>query len=263
MDLSSILGLGVAVLGILGSLVLEGARLGSLVQLAAFLVVFGGTVGAVLLQSPLRVFIAGLKLGRWVLWPPPHTPERLIGQITVWGTTARHDGLLALEQHARRADDALARKGLQLLADGAQPVRLREAMELEIVSFEEEHRQAARIWEAAGGYAPTLGILGAVLGLIHVMANLSDPTKLGSGIAVAFVATVYGVGLANLVFLPIANKLKTLIAQQALGGEILVDGLEAIAKGESPRAIELRLEGYLSRHQPNGGTGTTRAVQER
>lgn len=252
MDLNSVLGLGVALLGIVGGQLLEGARFGALLQLAAFLIVFGGTLGAVMLQSPLRVFISGLRLGKWVLLPPPHVPERLLAQISAWGAVARREGPLALERHAAQASDALARKGLQLIADGAEPARLRDALELEIASYEEQQRQAARIWEAAGGYAPTIGILGAVLGLIHVMANLSDPAKLGNGIAVAFVATVYGVGLANLVFLPIANKLKALIAQQVLGGEILVDGLEAIAQGDSPRAIELRLEGYLSRHRPNG-----------
>ena len=118
---------------------------------------------------------------------------------------------------------------------------------------EEYHRQAARIWEAAGGYAPTIGILGAVLGLIHVMENLSDPARLGSGIAVAFVATIYGVGLANLVFLPIANKLKVLIARQVLVREILVDGLVSIANGEHPRMIENRLLGYVAEQSPDAG----------
>jgi len=123
---------------------------------------------------------------------------------------------------------------------------LRAALELEIDSFEDSHRQAAKVWEAAGGYAPTVGILGAVLGLIHVMENLSDPSKLGAGIAVAFVATIYGVGSANLLFLPIANKLKALIGRQARFKEMVIDGLEAIANGENPRNIEMRLEGYLA-----------------
>jgi chemotaxis protein MotA len=126
-------------------------------------------------------------------------------------------------------------------------------MEVEIVTFEEYHRQAARIWEAAGGYAPTIGILGAVLGLIHVMENLSDPARLGSGIAVAFVATIYGVGLANLVFLPVATKLKVLIARQVLVREILVDGLVSIAEGENPRMIENRLLGYVTDQRSRAG----------
>ena len=126
-------------------------------------------------------------------------------------------------------------------------------MEVEIITYEEYHRQAARIWEAAGGYAPTIGILGAVLGLIHVMENLSDPARLGGGIAVAFVATIYGVGLANLVFLPIANKLKVLIARQVLAREILVDGLVSIASGENPRMIENRLAGYVAEQGSDSG----------
>lgn len=137
-----------------------------------------------------------------------------------------------------------------MVVDGSEPEKLREAMEVEIVVIEAFQRQAARIWEAAGGYSPTIGILGAVLGLIHIMENLSDPSKLGSGIAVAFVATVYGVGLANLVFLPIANKLKAIIAHKVMMGEILVDGLVAIANGENPRIVEAKLQGYIASVQP-------------
>jgi len=162
-----------------------------------------------------------------------------------WSHISRREGLLALEPYAEAITDSLAKRGLQLLVDGSDPEKLREAIEVEMVAFEDLQRQAARVWEAAGGYAPTIGILGAVLGLIHVMENLSDPARLGSGIAVAFVATVYGVGLANLVFLPIANKLKAIIAQQAVMSEILVDGLVAIANGENPRIIETRLQGYI------------------
>jgi chemotaxis protein MotA len=139
----------------------------------------------------------------------------------------------------------LSKKGLQLLADGSPPDKLREALEIEISAVENHLRQSARIWEAAGGYAPTIGILGAVLGLIHVMENLSDPDLLGNGIAVAFVATVYGVGLANLIFLPIANKLKTIIGEYIVLQETLVDGFVAIAQGEHPRLIESRLNGYF------------------
>ena len=134
---------------------------------------------------------------------------------------------------------------MQLLIDGAEPAELREVIEVEIISVRTAERQAARMWEAAGGYAPTMGIIGAVIGLIHVMENLSDPCKLGEGIAVAFVATIYGVGLANLVFLPMANKLKFSIARQVSEQEIICDGLMGIAQGDNPRIIEARLKGYL------------------
>jgi chemotaxis protein MotA len=157
----------------------------------------------------------------------------------------RKEGLLALESRLQTLADPFARKGLQLLVDGAAPEQIGEVMQIEIVGYEERLRRAARIWDSAGGYAPTIGILGAVLGLIRVMENLSDPERLGTGIAVAFVATIYGVGLANLVFLPIAGKLKTVIARQVVWREMLVEGLKAIAAGENPRIIAGKLEGYL------------------
>ena len=246
LDLNSIAGLVLAIGAIIAGQVLEGGHFGSLLQITAFIIVVGGTLGAVLVQSPMKVFVSGMKMGAWVFMPPLLLPQPLVRQIVDWSHISRKQGLLALEPYAEMLTDPLAKKGLYLVVDGSEPEKLREAMEVEIVAFEAFQRQAARIWEAAGGYAPTIGILGAVLGLIHVMENLSDPARLGSGIAVAFVATVYGVGLANLVFLPIANKLKAIIAQQAVMSEILVDGLVAIANGENPRVIEARLQGYIA-----------------
>lgn len=250
MDFSSLIGIAVALAGIIGGQLLEGGYVGSLLQSAAFLIVLGGTAGAVMVQSPARVFVRGVRMAKWIVLPPEFAPRRLIAEIMRWSNSARKEGLLALERHADMAADPFARKGLRLLADGASPEKLRDAMEVEINTFEEHHRQAARIWEAAGGYSPTIGILGAVLGLIHVMENLSDPSRLGGGIAVAFVATIYGVGLANLVFLPLANKLKTLIARQVLAREMLVDGLVSIASGENSRMIENRLLGYVADQMP-------------
>lgn len=253
MDFSSLIGIAVALAGIIGGQLLEGGYVGSLLQSAAFLIVLGGTAGAVMVQSPGRVFVRGIRMAKWVVLPPDFAPQRMIADILSWSHAARKEGLLSLDRQADMTEDPLVRKGLQLLADGAEPEKLREAMEVEIMTFEEYHRQAARIWEAAGGYAPTIGILGAVLGLIHVMENLSEPARLGSGIAVAFVATIYGVGLANLVFLPVANKLKVLIARQVLVREILVDGLVSIASGENPRMIENRLLGYVADPEPGAG----------
>ena len=244
-DFNSVAGILLAMVAIIAGQLLEGGHIGSLLQMAAFVIVVGGTVGAVLLQSPVRVFLNGIKMSAWVFFPPLISSQSVIKQILHWSDISRKEGLLALESYAQIAKDPLAKKGLQLLADGSQPDKLREAMEVECFSLESFQRQSARIWEAAGGYAPTIGILGAVLGLIHVMENLSDPERLGSGIAVAFVATVYGVGLANLVFLPIANKLKSIIAQHVVMREMLVDGLVAIANGENPRIIENRLKGYV------------------
>jgi chemotaxis protein MotA len=245
MDRISIFGLALGVGAIVGGQILEGGHLSSLLQITAFAIVIGGTLGAVMLQSSPAVFLAGVRIARWVFRPPALDFHGALNSIVGWGHTARRGGLLALEPLIEGAPDAYTRKGLQLLVDGADPQALRGALELEIETWEDFHRQAARVWESAGGYAPTIGIIGAVMGLIHVMENLSDPSKLGAGIAVAFVATIYGVGAANLLFLPIANKLKALIGRQTRLREMIVDGLEAIANGENPRNIEMRLEGYI------------------
>lgn len=245
MDFNSIIGIIVALTAVVGGQALEGGHPGSLVQFTALSVVLGGTLGAVLLQSPVRQFLLGVKMSRWVFTPPLVDAGALIEHITIWGATARKEGLLALDSHIDGIDDPFLRRGLQLVADGTEPLELKRVLEVEIDAFEDVHREGARVWEAAGGYAPTIGILGAVMGLIQVMENLSDPTQLGTGIAVAFVATIYGVGLANLAFLPIANKLKTLIARQVLMREMLVDGLVGIANNENPRLIAGRLRGYV------------------
>lgn len=244
MDVNSVAGILLASVAIIGGQLLEGGHVGSLLQAAAFLIVMGGTVGAVLLQSPVKIFVNGVRMVSWVFYPPENSPQNLIKQIINWSHISRKEGLLALELHITTAKDPFSKKGLQLLADGSTPEKLREVLEIDILALETHQRQSARIWEAAGGYAPTIGILGAVLGLIHVMENLSDPSLLGNGIAVAFVATIYGVGLANLVFLPIANKLKNIIGEHVVMQEMMVDGFVAIANGENPRLIESRLKGY-------------------
>ncbi len=244
-DLISIAGLLLGLVAIVGGQILEGGHIGSLIQVTAFFIVIGGTMGAVMLQSSLPVFLNGVRLLKWVFVPPQVHPSPLIEEILHWSSIARKGGLLALEPLIDDLSDPFKRKGLQMLVDGAEPDKIREALEVEINTYEEHQRQAAKIWESAGGYAPTIGILGAVMGLIHVMENLSDPSKLGSGIAVAFVATIYGVGSANLLFLPIANKLKVLIGQQVTLRELLIEGLGSIANGENPRIIETKLQGYI------------------
>jgi len=230
---------------IIGGQILEGGHVGSLVQPTALLIVLGGTLGAVLLQSPFHIFRRGMAMAKWVWVPPVIEQKRLMEQILTWSQLSRREGLLALENQIPRVKDEFTKRGLQLLVDGADPERIRELLEVEIDTFEDEWRQSAKIWESAGGYSPTIGILGAVMGLIHVMENLSDPTKLGAGIAVAFVATIYGVGLANLVYLPIAGKLKYYIGRMVATREMLIDGLVGIAVGDNPRIIEGRLRGYL------------------
>lgn len=245
MDKISVVGLLVGLLAIVGGLALEGGHVGSLLQPTAFVIVIGGTLGAVMLQSPLPVFLSGMRMVRWVIQPPPSMQAELLARITGWAYMARREGLLSLEAQIHHLDDTFMAKGMQLLVDGAEPERLREVLDTDIYAFESRLRQGARIWEAAGGYAPTVGILGAVMGLIHVMENLSDPSKLGSGIAVAFVATIYGVGFANLVFLPVARKLFAQVHHMVREREMVVDGLVAIANGDNPRIIENRLQGYF------------------
>lgn len=245
MDRISIAGLLLGLTAIIGGLVLEGGHPASLLQVTAFLIVVGGTAGAVMLQSSAAQFSDALRTAGWVFKPPVHEPKKMIGRVSSWSQVARRGGLLALEAAIEVSRDPFERKGLQLLVDGAEPNVLREALELEINAFEARYRAAARVWEAAGGYAPTVGIIGAVMGLIQVMENLTDPARLGAGIAVAFVATIYGVGLANLVFLPIANKIKALVARDVSMREMLIEGLVGIANGENPRSIEIRLQGYL------------------
>ncbi|MEO1767591.1 flagellar motor protein [Thiobacter aerophilum] len=246
MDFISLIGILLALAAVLGGQILEGGHVGSLMQITAFVIVIGGTAGAVMLQSSLPTFLRGMRMVKWVFVPPPLNAEPLIQNITQWSSTARKGGLLALEPLIDDVTDPFTKKGLQMLVDGAEPETLRDTLQVEIDAYEDQQRQAARVWESAGGYAPTIGILGAVLGLIHVMENLSDPSKLGGGIAVAFVATVYGVGSANLLFLPIANKLKSLIAREITLRHMLVEGLISVANGENPRLIERKLRGYLA-----------------
>ncbi|MFZ5483433.1 MAG: flagellar motor protein [Pseudomonadota bacterium] len=245
MDIISIAGLLLGLGAILVGQALEGGHIGSLLQITAFMIVIGGTLGAVMLQSSLKVFLDGLKMVVWVFRPPDYRPQDMINLILSWSHLARRGGLLALEPMIDEQNDLFERRGLQMLVDGAEPEILRATLEMELSSHELHRVEASKIWMAAGGYSPTIGILGAVMGLIHVMENLSDPAKLGSGIAVAFVATIYGVGGANLVFLPIANKLRYHVNRYVRLKEMYIEGLVAIANGENPRMIEAKLQGYL------------------
>ncbi|MDR2015447.1 MAG: flagellar motor protein [Azoarcus sp.] len=245
MDSVSLVGLLLGIGAILVGQVAEGGHVASLLQPAAFLIVVGGTTGAVLLQSPLSIFIDGVKMVKWIFIPPPSGYERTIELIVEWSHLARREGVLILENRIEGFEDPFIYHGVQMLVDGIEPVQMRESLEIEADIWTDRMRQCARIWESAGGYSPTIGILGAVLGLIHVMENLSDPTKLGAGIAVAFVATIYGVGLANLILLPIHKKLLSHVGNLASCREMAIDGLMGIANGDNPRIIENRMRGYV------------------
>lgn len=244
-DFLTLLGVTMAVGAIIGGNFLEGGQVSSLLQLTAFVIVLGGTLGAVLVQTPLKDFRVAVRRLSWVLFPPALDRQAVLAKAIDWSRLARNDGLLALEKSVGTERDGLTRKGLQLLVDGFEPEAIRNVMDVEIDNAVAVDARAARVYEAMGGYSPTIGIIGAVLGLIHVMNNLTDPAQLGAGIAVAFVATIYGVGFANLFFLPISNKLKSISGDQMQYYEMIVDGISMIADGDSPQIIENKLEGYL------------------
>jgi chemotaxis protein MotA len=245
-DWGSLAGLLLALIGVVLGQVIEGGRLGALVQPAAFSIVMLGTLGAVLLQSGLPTFIRGIRMAKRAFLPPVDDEQALLSKVTMWSATARRDGLLSLERFLDKDLDPFIEKGLRLVVDGIEPYKVRETLDIAISVYETEQRLAVKVWESAGGYAPTVGILGAVLGLIHVMENLSDPSRLGSGIAVAFVATIYGVGFANLIFLPIGSKLKMIVNREVLKREMLADAFGCIATGDNPRLIEERMTTYMS-----------------
>ncbi|MET3117523.1 chemotaxis protein MotA [Undibacterium sp. GrIS 1.8] len=244
MDWASLIGFILVVVGIFSGQLIEGGRLSSLVQPAAFVIVVVGTIGAVLLQSRMPTFIRGVRMLKWIVSMPVDTSKKTIQEALIWSVVARREGFLSLERYMESSKDPFISKGLRLVIDGIDPARIKDILEVDVSLYEMEQRQAIKIWEAAGGYSPTIGILGAVLGLIHVMENLSDPSKLGSGIAVAFVATIYGVGLANLLFLPISNKLKEIVHREVVRREMLSDIFYSIAFGDSPRVVEERLANH-------------------
>jgi chemotaxis protein MotA len=249
LDLASIIGLAMAALAILGGQALEGGSIKSIMQPTAAIIVLGGTFGACLLQFPLLVALGSFKAIFKAFQEPKSNNKEVIKEIIRLANKARKEGVISLESDAQKMNDPFLKKALTMAMDGVEPKVLRETMELEISNLEEETEQPIKFWQAAGGYSPTIGILGAVLGLIHVMENLSDPSKLGSGIAVAFVATVYGVGLANLVYLPISGKLKLKSKAHLVAKEIMLVGVISILEGENPRLIDDKLRSYLSRKE--------------
>lgn len=246
MDRLSVIGAVLAISALLGGSVLKGAGLSGLWSPAAFVIVILGTVAAILLQTSMPTFRRALKMFRWVFQPPAHDRTAVIAQIVEWSGTARKQGLLGLEAQVAAQADPFLRKGLQMVVDGVEPESIRQMLEIELDGYSTRDLAAAKVFEGMGIYAPTLGIIGAVLGLMAVMKNLADPSKLGHGIAAAFTATIYGIGSANLLLLPIGNKLKTLVNAQTEEREMIIEGLIGIAQGDNPRNIESRLNGYLS-----------------
>jgi len=248
MDILSIAGILLAIGAILGGQALEGGHAGSLMQLTAGINVIGGTIGATMVAYPKADFIRGLKMTKAAFTDKPAKLGELLAQIVEMASLARRDGVLALEAKLAGIEDAFLKRAIGFLVDGVDGGVARSALEAQIDAEAEEATTAAKVFETAGGFAPTVGILGAVLGLIHVMENLSDPSKLGPGIAVAFVATVYGVGVANLIALPLSNKMKRKIALEKERKTLIAEGVLAIQEGLNPRILEEKLKSYGGHH---------------
>ncbi|GAB1258065.1 flagellar motor protein [Aurantivibrio plasticivorans] len=245
MDILSLIGVLIGFGALLGGNFLEGGSWQSLINGPAAIIVFGGTLGAAMLQTPQQSLQRAVQMLPWVAVPPKQMFADGIKRVVKWSNSARKEGLLGLEQMAETERDSFARKGLQLLVDGSEPDAIRRVLETDLFVSEQRDQDAIKFYESMGGYSPTIGIIGAVIGLIHVMRNLADPNELGPGIAIAFVATIYGVGFANLLLIPIANKLKQCIHQQSQFRELMIEGIISIAEGENPKAIEVKLDGYL------------------
>jgi chemotaxis protein MotA len=245
MDILTIVGVVLGLFAIIGGAILKGSSAGALVGAAAFVIVVVGTMAASLIQTPMSTFLRAWSIIKWVFMPPMSDPTSTIQKIVEWSNVARKQGLLGLESAVEQEKDDFLKKGLQSLVDGGEPEAIRSSMEIELETMEHFDTQAAKVFEAMGVYSPTLGIIGAVMGLMAVMQNLNDPSKLGHGIAAAFVATIYGIAFANLVFLPMSNKLKSVIHGQMQVRTMAIEGLIAIAQGENPRNIESKLQGYF------------------
>jgi chemotaxis protein MotA len=244
MDVTTVAGLVLGVTAILAGQALEGGHIGSIMQLTAALIVLGGTFGAVMVSTPKKDFVRGLKMARLAFREEKTDLSGVAAQLVQLATVARRDGVLALESKLAEVDDPFLRQGLSLVVDGVDAGVARSSLEAAMDAEHNENLAAAKIWESAGGYSPTIGIIGAVLGLIHVMENLADPSKLVSGIAVAFVATVYGVAAANLLYLPLGAKLKRKLGLAMERKVVITEGVLAIQEGLNPRVLEEKLRAY-------------------
>ncbi|MEZ4502207.1 MAG: flagellar motor protein [Dehalococcoidia bacterium] len=247
MDLALIIGLGLAAAGILGGYMIEGGAIGGLINIPGFMIVIVGTFGATFMAFPLEQILRTPAASMAALFNKLSVhANHMAKELVSMADKARREGLLSLEEEAQSVDDAFARKGLMLMIDGTDPEALRAIMEIDIDSLSRRHRENAKVFEAAGGFAPTLGVLGAVMGLITVLSHLGgDPSELGHGIATAFVATFYGVGAANVLFLPIAEKLKFRSAEERVVREMILEGILAIQSGDNPRIVKEKLEAFL------------------
>jgi len=248
MDIPALIGPILGIILILGSFLMEGGEIASLIQLTAAMIVYGGTLGAVVFSFTQEQLISAVMATQRVFLGMPIDYKEIIAEIVRYATKARKEGVIVLEKEAKNASDPLIKLGLEAVSDGADPSLVRELMETQLSQMEAHSTADLKVWESAGAYAPTFGIIGAVMGLINVMKNLSDPSKLGAGIAVAFVATIYGLIGANLVFIPISTKIKNKDHHTFIGKEMMIEGILSIQAGESPALIERKLQAYILEH---------------
>jgi chemotaxis protein MotA len=245
MDIASVGGILLAVLGIVGGLMIEGGSLAQVTQPTAMMIVLGGTLGAVMLQFPLNIFVAALRQFMRVFFSRGGDSEAAVMQLVGFAVKARKSGIVSLDDELPAVTEPFLRQALMLAIDGTEPAAVRQIMQLELDNRAEFEERVPQVFESAGGFAPTVGIIGAVLGLIQVMQHLDNINEVGRGIAVAFVATIYGVGLANLVFLPAAGKLRIRCQQEQMVKEMMLEGVISIQEGMNPRMIEIKLRTVL------------------
>ena len=246
MDKATLGGLVLAIGGIVLGLLIEGGNLGQVLQPTAAMIVFGGTLGAILIQYPLPVAVNGFKRLVHVFIEPPQNAQATIELLVKYANQARREGIISLDKETERIQDPFLRRALMLAVDGTESQELRKIMELELDNKEEQEEKIPQLFESAGGFSPTIGIIGAVLGLIQVMQHLDKIEEVGRGIAVAFVATIYGVGAANLFFLPVAGKLKIRVREEQIIREMTLEGVISILEGMNPRMLEAKLLGFLT-----------------
>ena len=245
MDLATILGIVVAVIGILVGQAIEGGSVLQILQPTAALIVFGGTLGATMIGFPMSVLKQAIADLLAIFKEEKSDPTAVIDEVIRFANKARREGIIALEKDAGTVKDEFFKKSIMMAVDGSEPKELRETMEVELQCLEERGEHSAKVYEAAGGYAPTIGIIGAVLGLIQVMQHLDNIEEVGKGIAVAFVATIYGVASANILFLPAAAKLKFKHRKKIILKEMMLEGTLGILEGQNPRIIETKLTSFL------------------
>jgi chemotaxis protein MotA len=245
MDKASIGGVLLAIAGIVAGLLMEGGNLGQILQPTAALIVFGGTMGAVLLQFPLTTVGAAFRSVAHVFAAPRKHNDELVRLLVAFANKARRNGVVSLDADLETIHDPFLRQTVMLAVDGTEPSDLRKIMQVSLDSTTESEERLPAVFESAGGFSPTIGILGAVLGLIQVMQHLDNISEVGRGIAVAFVATIYGVGIANLLFLPLAGKMRLRVRDDYLRREMMLEGVISILEGMNPRMLEVKLAGFL------------------